>query len=215
MPMQDVELSGISQTKMTAWDALMLKYAIATTPEWRCCLTPDCQNGVLWQHGSHPLFACEACGMRYCVSCQTDAHDGLSCQQFLAWRQENEEVGISKAAEISFLSLQLLVHARVPIGKDTAASAGAASHPVVFLAIRGNRGWINSLREASSNDARTALFPHRSATVFYHVFLVRVRITFPRTATPSQLTIILQRNEGCCHMVCRQCRHDWSWKVQR
>lgn len=73
---EDVELCGFTHQQMDKWDQIALRSAVESDREWkyvitelcfsslltstrihyRCCLTPDCQNGVLWQEDLHPEF---------------------------------------------------------------------------------------------------------------------------------------------------------------
>jgi len=54
------------------------------------CKTPDCENAVFVDDKSIE-WTCELCKKKFCIKCQVEYHDKLTCEAYQKWKAENDK----------------------------------------------------------------------------------------------------------------------------
>jgi len=89
VPDEDLELV-LSPEMLLRFEELRFKKTLMTIGNFYCCLTPGCENGVVWQSEEEkPLFKCGSCKKEYCLKCQDKEHEPASCESYQQWKKEN------------------------------------------------------------------------------------------------------------------------------
>ena len=67
-------------------------YAVRKMPNFRWC--SHCENGFIYDNYENLKMVCSACNKATCYNCKKRwevQHEGISCQAFLEWKQQNDE----------------------------------------------------------------------------------------------------------------------------
>lgn len=80
---------ALSEADLEAFDQRLLKKLLADSPDFQWCLSIRCSSGQF--HCGHPLFECDVCKYRSCISCGIPWHEGLTCEAFQEGKSQTQE----------------------------------------------------------------------------------------------------------------------------
>ncbi|GIZ41819.1 hypothetical protein CKM354_000511000 [Cercospora kikuchii] len=128
---------------------LCLRTALSADPSFHFCKDNSCESGQF--HDTGEIFCCTACSHKHCVECQSEWHEGKTCESYQAEKRHNEEKAKLEEEEL-----------------------------------RARRVWEDEASE--DTNARTT-----------------------KACPGSECGKRIEKNDGCEHMICRQCDHEFCW----
>ena len=101
------------------YERASIRATLSADPDFRFCLSTTCDSGQLHPGGANePIFSCQACGHKHCVSCETNWHEDQTCEQYQATLHRNTENDEQSQQEVNRIS-KPCPQCRVPIQKHT------------------------------------------------------------------------------------------------
>jgi len=71
----------LSEEMVAKFEEFSFKHFVGLNKsELFCCPTPDCK--YVFQFACEEEFTCPVCGKHYCLRCQVEFHQGISCEQY-------------------------------------------------------------------------------------------------------------------------------------
>ena len=69
----------------------MLRATLSAIPDFYHCMSPSCPSGQIHEDAeNNPIFTCNSCRNRYCITCKTPWHGDISCEMFRRGEQRKE-----------------------------------------------------------------------------------------------------------------------------
>jgi ariadne-1 len=71
----------LSEEMVAKFEEFSFKHFVGLNKnELFCCPTPDCK--YVFQFACEEEFTCPVCGKHYCLKCQVEFHEGMTCEQY-------------------------------------------------------------------------------------------------------------------------------------
>lgn len=101
------------------YERASIRATLSADPDFRFCLSTTCDSGQLHPGGANePIFSCQACGHKHCVSCETNWHEDQTCEQYQATLHRNTENDEQSQQEVNRIS-KPCPQCHIPIQKHT------------------------------------------------------------------------------------------------
>ncbi|KAI5239014.1 hypothetical protein E4T43_07035 [Aureobasidium subglaciale] len=100
------EVKYMSDTEhFTKYDEAAFRSAMSLDEEFRYCMSPSCDSGQNHPGGiAEPIFCCQKCRHKHCVSCGVNWHEDQTCEEFKQASQQriqDEEESNNRVDQIS------------------------------------------------------------------------------------------------------------------